>query len=220
LQFRTSQFFKGVRVEGFYQQFTGLVMRDKKRITRYENFPGIKYSNINVNIYYFFNHNKFSYAAARSYAERQNKSAGSIVAILSPSLQSFTYKNETTLTSLDSTSYRFIIQEPHWFSVSGRVGYTFNYIPYHSKWSINAEILVKAGLIKERANSSLYSITGIQYGINTGYNGDKMFYLLNLLQDNTVSDFRFAELRNHFLSISLTTGFRFGSLKKKILGVL
>lgn len=77
-----------------------------------------------------------------------------------------------------------------------------------------------AGLIDEEADKKIYSITALNYCLNAGYNGSKYFYILNALFNQSHSRFSQASLYHNNWDVSVTAGWRFGDMKKKILGVL
>lgn len=213
-------------IEGTYQKYKGLVL-PLKTSPRFELFKNVNYNNYGVNLYYFLNYKRLSYSSAYKYSQKQVKSAGSIMLMLTPSYQAFNV-NDTLSADISTRDKRFveIIQkEPKWFTLLGRAGYTYNLVLNNGKWSINPSALLGIGAETPLNNSKLFEhslglVNSYQGRLNGGYNGDNFFVNLNIILDKTIVHLDDSQLTTNNNYISFNAGYRFRSLKKKILGIL
>ncbi|MBI1343605.1 MAG: DUF4421 domain-containing protein [Terrimonas sp.] len=222
IQLQSYHFWRSWGFELNFSQFRGLLVKDRSKDSFFETFPGVRYTGVNSNIYYFFDHSHYSYLSSMYYSERQLKSAGSSVVMLTPGYQQFKTKLGNNISLPDSLSYNFIVRQPSWVSMALRYGYSYNFVFQKGKWSINPIAFLEAGVLKEMNNQNrqLYPLSGFQFRLNGGYNGANYFFYLNSIYDNTSSYFHKAFLQSGSFNVSLTAGLRFHSFRKKILGLL
>lgn len=213
-------------IEGFYQKYKGLVL-PLKSSPGFDHFQNVNYNNYGVNLYYFLNHKRLSYNSAYKYSQKQIKSSGSIMLMLSPSYQAFKV-NDTLSSDISMRDKRFveIIQrEPKWFTLLARAGYTYNFIFNDGQWSINPSVLLGTGAETPLSNSKLFAhsfglVSSYQGRLNGGYNGDNFFINLNVILDKTLVHLDESQLNTTNNYVSFNVGYRFKSLHKKVLGVL
>ncbi len=109
-------------------------------------FDGVKLRSIVGDAYYFFNHNKYSQAAAYCYSKYQLKSAGSWIAGLAYSHQNIDldFKNipPDMWSALSSLKLRY---DFHYADYSLLGGYGYNWVLKPRKWLINGTIMPSVG---------------------------------------------------------------------------
>lgn len=123
------------------RQFTGYNLN---RIVK-EDFPGLKMTDFNASIYYFFNNKRYSQGAAYNFSKYQIKSAGSWIV-------GFTYNNLdldmdfSTLPDKMKPQYTFENDHLkfHYYSYCVMFGYGFNWV-LHPKWLFNITAVPSIG---------------------------------------------------------------------------
>jgi hypothetical protein len=82
--------------------------------------------------------------------------------------------------------------------------------------------MVGAGAVKElnTHHHHLQAVTDYQGAINGGYNGDKYYAYINASWDNLNTNLLVKDMHRTDWNLSLTFGYRFAHLPKKILGIL
>ncbi|MEO6000732.1 MAG: DUF4421 family protein [Chitinophagaceae bacterium] len=214
-------------IEGNYQRYKGLVLPIKNTGGQFDHFNNVNYNNYSINLYYFLNFRQLSYSSAYKYSVKQKKSSGSIITMLTPAYQSFNV-NDTLGVNPGTNDRRFIeiIQkEPKWFTLLGRVGYTYNIILNNGNWSINPSVLGGTGSETPLNNSKFFKhtfgfVNSFQGRVNGGYNGDNFFVYLNVTFDKTEYHLMETQLTTNNNYYSFNVGYRFASLKEKILRIL
>jgi len=225
--FHAFQLGKRFGFEGDYQKYSGLVLPVKDRRGAFDHFNNVNYKSYSLNLYYFFNFRRFSYNSAYKYSYLQARSAGSIILLLSPLYQSFSV-NDTVSANISARDKRFIEiiqQQPKWFTLLSRVGYSYNFILDKGTWSINPSFLLGVGAETPLNNSRIFDrslglVNSYQARLNGGYNGDNFFIFLNLILDKTIYHLDNTQLNtiNNFYAFNI--GWRFKGLKKNVLWVL
>lgn len=209
-----------VNVEPFYNTYNGLLIPATRR-REYETFQGIDFTNAGVDVYYFFNSKHYSYRAASSFSDKQIIPAGSPFLMATPLWHQIRWKTPSRHLVADSATYSLLSSNPSWLSLVVRAGYTYNFV-FH-KWMIAPAILAGAGAVKELNTDHshhLHLVTDFQGFINGGYNGDKYYAYINGSWDNLNTNLLVKDLHRTDWNLSLTAGFRFGHLPRKILGIL
>lgn len=144
----------------YIRQFSGF---DNDKFIR-SDFPGVKATNLGVNIYYFINHKKYSQGAAYNFSRYQRKSAGSFIV-------GFTYTNLdinmdfSTLAEELKPLYPFptFALHTHYYSYCALVGYGYNWV-WHPKWLFNVSVMPSIGANHCYEDSSDGS--GTQFALN------------------------------------------------------
>lgn len=110
----------------------------------YENDGGLDYwgntrlNSLSANIYYVFNHRRFSYPAAFSHSWVQKRSSGSIVA----GATYYTGKIDFDLESIDADQAEFLrnmSEQTRMKYVALNLGYAYNYVPSRH-WLVHASV--------------------------------------------------------------------------------
>ena len=206
----------------FYDTYNGFLIPVENIKDSFRVFEDISFRNMGVDFYYYFNAKKYSYYAANNFSERQIKSAGSLFIMLTPMLNKIKWKNPSRDLITDSLTYDVLSSNPKWFSFAYRLGYTYNFAVKQGKWSIVPALLLGIGFRKELTtyNNGIQLVTDIRAHINAGYNGDNFYYYLTAKWGNLQTNLLVKNMHQVDQNISLTAGYRFRSLKKKILGIL
>lgn len=111
-----------------------------------QRFDDVSLSSVGGDIYYFFNHSRYSQAAAYSYSKYQLRSAGSWIAGAAVTHQKididFSGLPEDMLEKLPGSyeRYRF-----HYTDYGLIGGYAYNWVLHPKRWLINATILPSIG---------------------------------------------------------------------------
>lgn len=110
------------------------------------HFPGVTANNFGVNLYYFFNHKKYSQGAAYNFSKYQRKSAGSFMV-------GFSYNNLDISMDFNTLSPElrplYIFPTPylhlHYYSYCVLGGYGYNWV-LHPKWLFNVTAMPSMGV--------------------------------------------------------------------------
>jgi hypothetical protein len=210
-----------VSVEPFYNAYNGLLIPEHDH-KGYEAFQGIDFTNAGLDIYYYTNHKKYSYKAASSFSEQQLQSAGSLFMVATPLWHQIRWKKPTPHLISDSLTYNLLSSNPSWLSLVFKGGYTYNIVTGNHKWMIAPAVVMGAGALHElnTKNTGLQTVTDIQGWINAGYNGKKFYTYLNASWENLNTNLLVKDMHRTDWNLSLTVGYRFAHLPKKILGIL
>ena len=206
----------------FYDSYNGLLMPGKKRKNGYKPFRNIQFTDAGVDFYYFTNARRFSFGAANYFSEQQIHSAGSFFMMATPVWQEVNWKNPSRNIIRDSATFDLLSLNPQWVSLITRIGYTYNFSFQKGKWSIAPAILIGGGGLKEinTVNKRPQAVYDLQSWVNAGYNGPRYYFYLNALWDNLQTNLFIKKLSQVNTDFSITGGYRFHSLKKKIAEIL
>ncbi len=206
----------------FYKSYNGLLIPVQAYNDSFTVFRGIQFTNAGIDFYYFTNTKLFSFSAARSFSLKQVKSAGSVFLMATPAWQKINWKDPSKDLIPDSATFNLLSQDPEWISLIARIGYTYNFIFKKGKWIIAPAILAGGGLLRETntPDIKLQAVSNIQAWINAGYNGPNYYCYLHAWWNSLQTNLLIKNMTQVNTSISLTAGYRFHSLKKKILGLL
>lgn len=211
-----------LRFHPFYEKFNGLLIPGSHR-RNFEPFKNISLTDVGVDVYWIANTSQFSFRAARSFSERQVKSAGSVIIIARPMWQKFNWQNPAPdIIGNDTATYKLLASNPAWASLTVIAGYGYNFSINNGKWMVAPAALAGGGLLKEtnRSESKLETITSLQTWVSGGYNGDRYYCYLTAKWDNQQSRLVVRKVNRSNARIMLTAGLRFRNLKKKIAGIL
>lgn len=206
----------------FYDTYNGLLIPVGNRKDSFETFRDIRFWDAGLDFYYFFNAKKYSYYAANNFSERQLKPAGSFLIMITPMFQKINWEHPSRDLIRDSLTYDLLSTDPGWFSFISRAGYTYNFVWHHGKWSIAPVLLVGAGFMKEinTEKNGLQWVSDIRTWIKAGYNGRTYYVYLNAKWGTLQTNLLIKTMHQVDDNISITAGYRFESLNKKILGIL
>ena len=214
-------------LEGSYQHDRGLVDQDDPGGPRMVNsvWQWADYKYLGVNVDYFFNPSRFSYRAADNFARRQARSGGSWLLMITPSYQDFNLQRNAPDTSIkDSTLYNLLTKDANHLVLLAKVGYTYAFSWDKGRWTCSPLFCIGPGagvyLDQFHTHQRFYPNLGYQGRLTAGYNGDKWYCYLSGLYDLVQEPEKNLGLKTINESASLSVGYRFHSLRRRILGVL
>ncbi|MEO8770970.1 MAG: DUF4421 family protein [Ferruginibacter sp.] len=209
-------------IKPFYNSYNGLLLPEKPRSRDFKPIRDIKFSDAGVDFFYFFRTNKFSIAAANSFSEKQIKSYGSFFLKITPMWQKINWQDPSRDLITDSTTYTLLSYDPEWISLIARIGYNHNFSFKKGKWSIAPFLVLGGGALREinTGTHHLQLVTDMQGGIRAGYNGHHYYIYLNARWGNLQTNLIIKNMHQVNTNFSITGGYRFRSLKKKILHIL
>jgi hypothetical protein len=212
--------------DGSYQHDKGLVDQDDPghRSTN-SIWQWVDYKYIGVNVEYFFRPDKFSYNASHNFSGLQTKSGGSWMVMLTPSYQDFSLQRTMADTVLkDSTLFNLINKNANHVLLMAKVGYAYTFSWGQGHWMCSPLFVIGPGagvyLDQFHTHQTFYPNLGYQARLTAGYNGDKWFFYLNGLYDLTQEPQKNLGLKTINESASLNIGYRFHSLRRRILHLL
>lgn len=209
------------RFRPFYERYNGLLIPgDVPR--SYEPFKNIRFTGFGSDFYWYANPKRYSLRAARSMSEAQLKRAGSLFAIVTPMWQQINWQQPNPDFITDEDTYKLLASNPSWISVTAQIGYGYNFSLANGKWIISPIIAAGGGFLKEtyHIRHKIQGISLAQGLISGGYNGRKYYCYLSGSWSIQQSRLLTRKMERLNTRVSLTAGFRFGDLKKKILGLL
>ena len=209
----------------FYHSYNGLLIpeqRLRRHRTTYQPLRDIHASDAGTDLYYFTNAKKFSFHAAMYFSERQVKSAGSLLLMATPMWQRLAQQYPQPLLRAGNPVSVTLPYNKQWASLTGQVGYAYNLVFKKGLWSIAPGVAAGGGALKEfhTGNQSLRSVYNLQGWINAGYNGSRYYCYLNGQWGNLRTNLQVSNMHQTNTDISLTGGWRFGNLSRKLLGIL
>lgn len=206
----------------FYDSYNGLLIPAKEPGSRYKPFRGIQFTDAGIDLYYYTHPNRFSYHAANYFSEIQAKSKGTFFMMATPMWQKINWKNPSLNVITDTATFHLLSSDPQWISMIGRAGFIYNFVFQNGKWSIAPAILVGGGGLKElnTAHTHLQSVTDMQAWITAGHNGPEFYFYANAWWDNLQTNLLIKDLHQVNTDFSITAGYRFPNMKKKILKIL
>ena len=203
----------------FYDRYNGLLIPGGRRT--FEPVKDIRVTDWGVDVYRFTNIRKYSFQAAHSFSVQQLKSAGAVFFALTPLWQKIDWLQPSSTFVNDSTTYKLLAANPGWFSITVKVGYTYNFSFDKGRWIVAPAFAIGGGALREKGvNKKVHPAGALQTWISGGYNGKKYYCYLYGIFDNQQSHFIQRKMNKEYVRISLTGGFRFANFKKKILGLL
>ena len=223
LHFRTRK--NNYLIEAGTQKFKGLVLPLKLRQREFENYNNINYRSYSARVIYIFNANKFSLKAAESYSALQLKSAGSFMFGASSLYQRFKLKSDLigSYEQSDSLFLNAVRKNPKTFNILYNAGYTYNFVFDRGKWSVNPGFFAGAGWQKSISGEEQKHFKGIsdfQIYLNAGHNGNLFYYYIRAKYNRLFNHLVSSDMSTRNDALSLTLGYRIGTLKYKIFGLL
>ena len=221
-----SRWWKRWGLEGSYQRDRGLVDQDdpgSRMVNSVWQWADYKYVGINTS--YFFNPSRFSYRAADNFARIQTRSGGSWFLMLTPSYQDFSLQRNARDTSVkDSILYNLISKDANHVVLLAKVGYTYAFSWGQGRWTCSPLFCIGPGagvyLDQFHTHQRLFPDLGCQGRLTAGYNGDKWYTYLSGFYDLVQEPQKNLGLKTINESASLSVGYRFHSLRRRILRIL
>ncbi len=178
------------------------------------HFDGITQKSLTGNLYYFFNHKKYSQAAAYCFSKYQLKSAGSWIAGISFSHQNIHMNFESLpdemVEHLPDLSRQYTFRYTD-YDILG--GYAYNWVLKPRRWLINVTFLPSIGFkrskeITEDNRETMFSmnVMGRLAGV---YNHRSLFASLEVNSNAFVNFARNYTFINSFIALSFNVGVRF-----------
>lgn len=178
------------------------------------NFEGSKVSSLTGEIFYFFNHRRYSRAAAYCYSKLQLKSAGTWILGATFAKQSteldFSELPEDMLDylPLDYPRYSFRYND---YALLG--GYGFNWVIRPRKWLVNVTGLVAMGYKHSYEQSTDgrrdMVANNVEFASSVIYNHKSLFAAVNLRMNGFLYYTSKFTYLNSFSSLTATVGYRF-----------
>ena len=214
LSFATSRF----SFEAYRSRNTGTVTIG--RFGDYNNkrpankkFDGLTRVSSGYDIYYFFNHRKYSQAAAYSYSKIQKRSAGSVIAGFLVATQDV----DIDFSSLPEDMKLYLPEwteqyKYHYRSYSFLVGYAYNWV-FHRNWLFNITMAPSLGWRHSFDDSvdgkrNMFAID-LRGRLGLVYNVGHFFYGLQLLVDGHFYHSKDHNFINSLQDLTISIGVRF-----------
>ena len=215
--FYTDQFGADV----FFQRYKGYYVRNGyeadqtwRRGDPYPRYPDLAAFHLGGNVYYVFNHNRFSYRSAFTQMERQMKSAGSFLLMTSVAIMNFSNEGQAFIPPQRLLGYNkndFSYARLYNLALAPGYGYTF----VHDRLYLSASLFMGFGLQHQRytMNDQIENVGQVfrKYNMRlaTGYFGEIFYGGGGLLLDNTSSRMQDLVLAVSSPSWRLFAGVRF-----------
>jgi hypothetical protein len=206
----------------FYNVYDGLLIPADLRSRDFRAFRDIKFTEAGLDMFYFFRTDRFSFRAANGFSEQQIKSKGSFFLKLTPMWQKVNWEDPSRDVITDSATYTLLAYDPEWFSMIARIGYGYNFSFKKGKWSIAPSVLIGGGALREinTGVDHLQLVTDIQASLRAGFNSPLYYVYGTVRWGDLKTNLFIKNLHQVNSNFSITGGYRFRSLKKKILRVL
>ncbi len=206
----------------FFDSYSGLLIPEQPREREYRAFRDIKFTDAGIDIFYFFNIRRFSYRAANGFSEQQMRSKGAFFIKVTPMWQKINWEQPSHNVITDSTTYTLLAYDPEWFSLIARIGYSHNFSLRKGRWNIAPTLLLGGGALREinTGINHLQLVTDIQASLRTGYNSNLYYFYLGARWNKLQTNLFIKNLHQVNTNFSITAGYRFHSLRKKIFGIL
>lgn len=194
------------------------------KITKFGAYPGLKSAKMNFDAlrtesysgqaYFFFNHRRYSHAAAYSFSKYQLKSSGS--AILGVNFNHQSVDMDFSSLPADMKSYLPALMDIYRFryndyEVMG--GYGYSWVPRPRRWLLNVTILPSLGYRHSYHNSTEGSrdmvSTSVRAMFSVTFNHKDMFVNLNGFNNGRLYIGRGFTFWDSMQALSVTLGCRF-----------
>lgn len=219
--FQTNLYSKKWGADLTYQRYRGFYLEDPKaHVSSWNNgdpFPqrrDLAISNSQLNVFYIFNHEKFSYRSAFNLADMQLRNAGSFLLGLSTS--TFSFSADSTLIPLESRN-RFTedaILSGARFTVLGLLpGYAYNFV--YKQFYLNLSLSVGPAHMwiryttqdRERNDIAIQPIVNIRSAL--GYNSPTFFGGLSVVSHAVSHEIDNLDINGSSGNVKLFIGYRF-----------
>ncbi|MEL7002662.1 MAG: DUF4421 family protein [Bacteroidota bacterium] len=229
--FQTNIYSKKWGADIAYQRYSGFYLEDPDRHipswNRGDPFPqrdDLRLFNFQLNVFYIFNHNRFSFRSAYNQSDRQLRSSGSFLMNLF-----------TGTTTFRADSILIPEEELMFFGDEGRLdfgrfstlallpGYTHNFII--DRFYLNASLSVGPGhlWVRHDVDDRIKNDINIKPVVNlrtaVGYNSDSFFGGLSFVSQNVNATIGELDVRSFSGNFKVFMGYRFqekGFLTKKL----
>ena len=216
--------------QAYFKKYNGLLeplytARDPDHFSimnnHFNKYTGVHVYDAGGSILYPLNHKTFSYNAAQYLNRQQLRSSGSVLLSFNPFYHQVKVSDSLPGIS-DTKALHFLTSSPQWVTGAFSLGYAYNFIGYQGRWSVSPEFDMGYG-VSRLLKPSLQWHNALQYNavVTVGYSSPLFYSYLtgyyHNFKSNLPQEEGVAELNS---GVSLTCGYRIGSLKKKILHLL
>ena len=216
--------------QAYFKKYNGLLepvytSRDPDRFSilsnHFNRYTGIHVYDAGASFLYPLNHKTFSYNAAQYLNRQQLRSSGSVLLSFNPFYHRVKVSDSLPGIS-DTKALHFLTSSPQWVTGAFSLGYAYNFIGYNGRLSVSPEFDMGYG-VSRFLKPSLQWRNALQYNavVTVGYSSPLFYSYLtgyyHNFKSNLPQEEGVAELNS---GVSLTCGYRIGSLKKKILQLL
>lgn len=178
-------------------------------------FDGVDNTQWGIDLYYFFNHKKYSQAAAFNFSRIQLQNGGSFFAGLSYKQQNYKFDFNSlpdymkSKIPLESTDYHYTSKTRSYF-VKG--GYGYNWV-FHPRWVLGVSESPMAGIAKGYLNETAKEETRFQLynmaRLSVVYNNKEWFIgAIGNLETSLINNNR-RILMTNVMSLMISGGYRF-----------
>lgn len=219
--FQTNIYSKKWGADVAFQRYSGFYLADPDRhIPEWERGdpfpqrPDLRLFNLQLNTFYIFNHNKFSFRSAYSQSDRQRRSAGSFLINLFTG--TFRFKADSLLIPENELEF---------FGEEGRLnfgrlstlallpGYTYNFVV--KRIYLNASLSVGPGHVwvrydvDEEINNDINIRPVINFRTALGYNSDSFFGGMSFVSQNVNANIGQLDVDAFSGNFKIFIGYRF-----------
>ena len=197
-------------------------MLDKFRDHReFDDFRNMDLHQAGMSIMYYTNPRKYSFKAALTFSEYQIRSAGAWIFYAEPRWNKMDWKNPNRKLISDSITFNLLTANPQWIGLNVGPGYTYNLSWKSGHWILAPAIFSGVGVLKEINNAQPYKPSFfLRNRLNFGYNGFRFYAFILSYYDYGNSELITNDWRSNNYGVSLLIGYRFYTLKNKILGLI
>ncbi len=188
--------------------------------------PDTKIGSYGLNLFYNFNHKKFSYRSALSLAEFQKKSSGAFLLMSNIGNRTIDADSSLIPEKNDSSENYGVLESLQYLQlwhINIRPGYAYNFCFNDGKWFISPSAFVGAGWASYQIRNLQNSISGNSFEANahikisTGNNHPDYFWNFFLTYDIAINTFPSnMSVANESGSFGFNIGYRFKKLIPKI----
>lgn len=199
---------------GFYMTDPALALADWDQTKAYPQRPDLHMHNMGLNLYYIFNHLKFSYQAAFIQTKRQKKDAGSFLVMTS--LWHLRLNSDSTLIPAlvrpefgDNTEF----EQGRFYTLAFMPGYAYSKV--HKRLYITGSLCAGPGfqyrnyVLQEQMGNSFGLEPRMNVRFSAGYNGVNFMTGVSAVVDRVFNNFESLHLRTNTNNLKLFMGYRF-----------
>lgn len=206
--------------QAYFKKYNGLLEPINSRDDYFNKYTGVHLFDIGGSVLLPLNHKTFSYNAARYLNQQQLHSSGSVIFSINPFYHQLKL-NDSIPEASDKKAMHFLKSSPQWFTGAFSVGYAYNFLGSEGKWNLSPEFDIGYGMSRFLKPSRQWR-SALQYNatVTFGYSSKLFYSYLTAFYHNFKNHFAQESVGELNSGVSLTCGYRIGSLKKKILNVL
>ncbi len=206
---------KKIMLHPYFDSYNGLLIPQRPH-SRYQPLYNARFSRLGSDIYFYTNGKRFSSRAAFFFSEKQVKNAGAVFFKLNPQWQKISML-DSPFPITDTIKAKLLVPDKQWLSLTGSLGYHYNFVFSQKKWCISPALALGAGGIKDvgtNRNKRLRDAVNIDARIIGGYNGNNAYAYVNSSWEDLIVNLDNRNLKQLRSDVALTVGYRFKSLHK------